>query len=43
MQELLDNGVISEEKYHHALAEAEKIVTIQKRMIELQLKETLKQ
>lgn len=40
MLELLDKGVISEEKYRHALVEVEKIVNIQKRMIDLQLKKT---
>ena len=42
MLELLDKGVISEEKYRHALVEVEKIVNIQKRMIELQLVKTRK-
>lgn len=40
MLDLLDKGVISEEKYRHALVEVEKIVNIQKRMIELQLNKT---
>ncbi|MFW9856136.1 MAG: hypothetical protein ACFFFG_13880 [Candidatus Thorarchaeota archaeon] len=42
MLELYNDGVIDEKKYRHALVEIEKIITIQKRMIEHQLEEIRK-
>ncbi|MFW9777464.1 MAG: hypothetical protein ACFFE8_01340 [Candidatus Heimdallarchaeota archaeon] len=42
MLELYNNGVIAEEKYRHALVEIEKIIAIQKRMIEHQIEEIRK-